>query len=1005
MVKIMQKMKRKFGFSLTETMILITILAIAIAASTPIITRKIVNITDAGATLSGGAHGRYEIYTKEIITFGGDSYEKTTSSDSSSSSSGVLGGASGSVVVFRRLPDNEYISITAQAPKLIVSSGNKTSYKSTLYEQIDNAKVYRKPNGEIEYVEFKDTSNMSRKYPVGGNIIVENADVKYVKGCLDKNSIPKNFTKAGNDTCFGTKVTLPNGNNRIIEGNLTDKYKDKHPATHNDLWHLDADKKSNSEGEVTTIPWESVISGGKVVIDRPIPPTKNPTTGKDEYIGTFDPGQNAKNVVVHAVGGGGAGGGISNAGSAIAPNSATQKEIEEMRKTLAQRFRDAAKGKGITAFESKSVDQIVKVVYEQNLYKKSYDQLFNIDGNSSATDGYYIILNKHDGTITVRVDVRNGLIFPNELLDYTKVLGSTTQQALIYDMPVWGGFDTIYNREFYAAAVGKGCAGGKGADYTWIENKDYDCKRAIYCPNGPTSDYEYGSITCGGDCAQANKQGICIKYNPTYTVKPNRNCTYSKCDGTHYTRYTTVLNKSGGCGGAPACPANPGEFLKADYSHTYYGGAGGSAPDKAVACIRVKEPVDVVTNCYGNCPGLSGANKVFTTGATSGNADGLMSGQMGRSCFPRAGNKGAMSIGGGGGTPCPQTQIKLEGDVAHAYNELNKLVNDIGKGVGMSSSMDSNGVVSVTVSSGNSDSVTSAYDGFAQGFQSVASLVRPTTTNQIGVSWLCTAMPSRSCGIAGSPGQANSNCDSPDMLGIGSSEGRYNHIYAWTMPYSINRLTYGEAGEAGEYKSTKISKITAALKIKLGQGGVWANEDWKSGKKGPDGTDTVVSMGNKTVLVAKGGKGGKQSQYTNRYDLCYAKAGECKLGSNTINCCESEKGTRSTKDILVTAGKMSAFENIKSLVGNSLIIGTGLGRGGDGAGTRAGVEENYDKRYFLNASGYGLTDPEVTSVFKPPLLEAQFATGSANANDYKNTPLKPSEMNFKGGDGAVIITW
>ena len=28
-----------------------------------------------------------------------------------------------------------------------------------------------------------------------------------------------------------------------------------------------------------------------------------------------------------------------------------------------------------------------------------------------------------------------------------------------------------------------------------------------------------------------------------------------------------------------------------------------------------------------------------------------------------------------------------------------------------------------------------------------------------------------------------------------------------------------------------------------------------------------------------------------------------------------------------------------------------------------------------------------------------------NSELYTNIPLRPSELNFKGGDGAVIITW
>ena len=516
----------------------------------------------------------------------------------------------------------------------------------------------------------------------------------------------------------------------------------------------------------------------------------------------------------------------------------------------------------------------------------------------------------------------------------------------------------------------------------------------------------------GGGCAQYNKLHQCISYNPTYTVSPlKRTCTYPECTGSsYYKRNKLYTETTGGCGGAaPQCPVMPSSdstYSGASFAHTYLGGGGGSAPNRAIACTRVNGPVDVSLNCNSmSCPGASGANASFS-GGIFGTASGLQSGKMGRSCYPKAGNKVAYSIGGGGGTPCVQGSIKFEsGFFGDAYSDAVSVANDKLGGYGLHIGVNADGSTTITVNT-NAESVSGLDSSFMDAFDSFANISFPTSTNDIFSDWLCETVGSggpivKACGKPGSAGKSVDNCDNTTGINT-NAQGRYNHIYAWTMPYSVNRLTYGEAGEAGEYKSTKISQVVAALKVKLGKGGVWANNDWETGKQGPDGTDTVVSMGDKTVLVAKGGKGGKQNQYTNRYDLCYAKAGVCKLGDKSTNCCESEKGTRSTKDILITAGKMSAFENIKALVGNSLIIGTGLGRGGDGAGTRAGVEENYDKRYFLNASGYGVNYP-TSSVFQPP--ENEFASGSANANDYINKALTPSEMNFKGGDGAVIITW
>ena len=60
-----------------------------------------------------------------------------------------------------------------------------------------------------------------------------------------------------------------------------------------------------------------------------------------------------------------------------------------------------------------------------------------------ASDDNYIVLNTVDGTITVKADTRNGLIFPSDLLDYTNILGSQTQETDLYDMPIWGNFDTF----------------------------------------------------------------------------------------------------------------------------------------------------------------------------------------------------------------------------------------------------------------------------------------------------------------------------------------------------------------------------------------------------------------------------------------------------------------------------------------------------------------------------------------------------------------------------------
>ena len=142
---------------------------------------------------------------------------------------------------------------------------------------------------------------------------------------------------------------------------------------------------------------------------------------------------------------------------------------------------------------------------------------------------------------------------------------------------------------------------------------------------------------------------------------------------------------------------------------------------------------------------------------------------------------------------------------------------------------------------------------------------------------------------------------------------------------------------------------------------------------------------------------------TQKYEFCYAKKDICSRDANNIDCCENEIGKRSTREIITTASKLSAFENIKALTGNSAIIGIGLGRGGEGAGSRAGVEELKGIRVFRNASacnvGYG--DSQIIKELGTENADKD----SDKQGKFNNYAIAPSALNFKGGDGAVIITW
>jgi len=1019
-------MKNKIkAFSLSETIIILTVLAVAIAASIPIMTKKMVNVSDAGSTITGASHGRYEIFSKEIITIEvpneDGKYEKTTKPPEGPNK--IFGGGKDSdIVVFRRLYDEEYIKVTNTVPTL--SKNGK--HKSTLYEQIKDVTPIRNSDGEITFVEYKKLG-VTKKVPVGGNIIVENANLVYKKGCLDTSDGVREFTQNGEkrqdkSTCNATGSgadELPSDVARIIEGNFAKRcYKkthhdlegvtcDKLDNDANDLWLVrvksEADLNPNFELKDETIPWERIYSGPEPIVDRPIP--KDPDTG--EYIGTFDPGEKAINIVVHAVGGGGAGGGLGNPGSAISPKgmSSGSDEMVELAKDLTARF-NKARG---TNFKP---NQIISFVNDSNFGKR---------GNISDSDGKYIYINTANGTITGKIDVRQGnwFIFPNELLDYTKILGTSTQKAQIFDMPVWGTWTDIKNSDFRAGTGGCGTAGGKGGDF-WIDstNFSFGCKQNKYCPGGanPQQNNVSHSHCKGGwgtSCSGRPPNRSCSSYCKGWCHDITVNC-YWSCDGTVYDDVESYSFCPGSSMGGFKCPYEI--LLGASCIHGLLGGAGGSEPPCAVACT---DPIESqVSTVSRHCEGPAGAGSAGgpNSTVTYGSSVTATGGGKGRSCYMYAGTHSAVSEGGGGGQPCTFSAEKY--DMLNSNKmALDAALNTYFTGEQssyLSIGSDGNIVADSSISGLLNHMFETVYEIQAQyKSQSVVTSANMVAGQQLACKTEGACGVDVTCGAPGSAGFGYSSCGNTkgiDTTGE-SFPHIYNHIYTWTIPYMFNRLTYGEAGQAGEYKTTKIAKVDKPLQIKLGLGGVWKTPApsetpaWEKGTKGPDGTDTIVKMGDdfnsaKSVLVAKGGKGGSQKQLSDKYDLCfpYDNAGICKGdGTNQTKCCNKEKGTRSTRDIISTALNLSAFENIKSLVGNSLIIGTGTGRGGEGAGTRAGVEEVGKQRYFMNSSTF-LSESERTILIDNPPKEAVDGT-------YENKVINPSEHNFRGGDGAVIITW
>ncbi len=1034
--------KFKKGFSLVEALILIVGLAIAVAATTPIITRKIANIQDAGATLGGGTHGRYEVFYKEIATFPDDDsdWEKTG------------GGDDGEIIVYERKDDNTFKTVVGKEPL----NDTDKHRKATLYEEIPATPI-ENSDGSITSATIKK-NNKKITITKGTKYIFEPASIEYYKGKLTGGSDP-DFERKGN-------TTLSSQNKRVIEGNLTVKLNKK--IDNHTLWLFDFNK-SDPKPEVTVIPTECLYSGKKTVYCKKIEnkdPDGNP-------IAEFTPPKNASNIVVHAVGGGGAGGGpVKNDNSYILKGkSASDPDVIAMKKILAQRVRKL----GISGTD----DQLVKVINNSNASHSSRDPL----------NGAWVGLNTANGTITVRFDIRQGKIFPHELLDYTKILGAATQTSLIYDMPEWFTWNNLANSKFCAGGVAIGTAGGPGGDFIWKTNGDgagpgevkgddmttasrkdllgtlkvkYKVEKynETSCPQYVNCHYPsyygltycpYGTTAYGSQCCQVQY----VKKKTSVVCKAPKLSSYYDIDSDE------TFTKTGSCSSpvsALDCTNVDVEFHRNSkrVTRTYKGQAAGAGGGKAIAASRITG----ITEVFGRCTAGSsdkGANCTITKStlpSTAPCSNGY--GGNGRTCYVMAGKQTGISTGGMGGAPCIQTQTTVERDetmetlvegantvyqaagegvtgivgtaIAFTAAQTEKLATEAISQLGYGADITvgnklTNGAY---IYSGDGIKIYNALGLFADITVSTSnSLISQVMT--LDTAWLNKSVPGHTYQCEGSPGASGIKIDGVDpyctnnsYLGIGSNPGQiYNYIYHWTIPFTMNYLTYGEGGNAGEYKSTKVSKIDGTLKINLGKGGAWTNSSWAQGKNGPDGTATTVDLesqsgSTKRILTAKGGKGGKGSLQTNRYDLCHAKVSStdqtCKNPafsngtsasggiSNSTVCCSGSEPTRTSQEILTTAIKYSAFETIKSLVGGSNIIGIGLGRGGEGAGTRSGEQELYGYRTITNTSS-SVNWPKISV-----LNENSKGTAPKN-NQYKNSLLEPAALNFKGGDGAVIITW
>ena len=82
------------------------------------------------------------------------------------------------------------------------------------------------------------------------------------------------------------------------------------------------------------------------------------------------------------------------------------------------------------------------------------------------TRDHWVVINRATGMISVKFDTRFGMIYPHELLDYTKQLGAGNQKPIIFEMPRWFDWDVINTQIHWIGERVEGGDGGEGGLHT-----------------------------------------------------------------------------------------------------------------------------------------------------------------------------------------------------------------------------------------------------------------------------------------------------------------------------------------------------------------------------------------------------------------------------------------------------------------------------------------------------------------------------------------------------------
>ena len=462
--------KFKFAFSLAEAIIIVTFLAIALAAATPFVTKKLINISEAAS----GSHGRIEIFMEEFIQFGDICKDKNNGYGCKKA---LLSTSETKryVSIYQKLTDAEYTMVMKNAPESFdrVENDNTKHYKSTIYALITDKGELISSDNSLAKAKFEN-----QIYESSSKFIIEPANVTF-EGIGKANRKPR----------------------RVIEGNLTDennfknlpfgsKFKTYYDVDVETCFTIDGKNKANFNGKITRKPFKRRIAGKKIIEEK-ILEAVDLDNGKVK----IQLPTNVKTFTFHAVGGGGAGGSVDTLNNPIIPSgnlSDTQKDI--ISHHLAHAFREYANER------QKNVSGLQKeYIMRDNLSSLRDDEIVTFNG---PMGNHWILVNTNDGTITVKTDARYGMIYPHQLLKYTETLGTSKQKSKYYYMPRWFTADLIKNRGF--RIVTRVCSNG-GSNGTSFEVKStkpcdwllscYPCTRTV-----ETKVKNQNDCSCGQEC-------------------------------------------------------------------------------------------------------------------------------------------------------------------------------------------------------------------------------------------------------------------------------------------------------------------------------------------------------------------------------------------------------------------------------------------------------------------------------------------------------------------------